>query len=79
MGYLVDYLERRGYVVRVPDPQDARAWLVRLTERGRNVDRRARATIRQVEREWAERLGERRVRQLHEALRDLAAYLEGRG
>ncbi|HEY8491300.1 MAG TPA: MarR family transcriptional regulator [Dehalococcoidia bacterium] len=78
MGYLVDYLERRGYVERVPDPQDARARVVRPTERGRDVERRARATIREVEREWAERLGERRVRELHETLRDLAAYLEGR-
>src|SRR3982074_2425673 len=34
MGYLVDYLQERGYVERVPDPSDRRATLIRLTERG---------------------------------------------
>src|SRR5919205_1472213 len=35
MMLLVDDLEERGYVRRVPDPEDARAKLVRLTARGR--------------------------------------------
>ena len=34
-GFLVDQLERTGYVARVPDPQDGRARLVRVAERGR--------------------------------------------
>ena len=34
MGYLVDYLEERGYVERRPDPTDRRASLILLTERG---------------------------------------------
>jgi len=33
-GFLVDQLERAGYVERVPDPDDGRARLVRITERG---------------------------------------------
>src|SRR4051812_36848702 len=33
-GFLVDQLERAGYVERVPDPVDGRARLVRITERG---------------------------------------------
>ena len=36
-GFLVDQLERAGYVERVPDPRDARAKLVRLAERGQHV------------------------------------------
>ncbi|HWO93948.1 MAG TPA: MarR family transcriptional regulator, partial [Dehalococcoidia bacterium] len=34
MGYLVDHLEERGYVKRVPDPEDGRARLVQLTDKG---------------------------------------------
>jgi DNA-binding MarR family transcriptional regulator len=36
-GHLVDRLERAGYVHRVPDPTDARARLVQMAERGRQV------------------------------------------
>ena len=35
MGYLVDALERRGYVERRPDPADRRAAVVVITDRGR--------------------------------------------
>lgn len=34
MGQLVDELERDGFVVRVPDPSDKRATLIKFTERG---------------------------------------------
>lgn len=33
-GFLVDQLERAGYVERVPDPADGRARLIRLSARG---------------------------------------------
>src|SRR5919112_5172516 len=32
-GFLVDQLEKAGYVERVPDPTDARARLIRLADR----------------------------------------------
>ena len=76
MGYLVDDLEARGYVERVPDPADRRAKLVRLTTRGRAVDETVRSVIRQVEAEWAARLGEGEYRQLTHLLRALIAILE---
>src|SRR5215470_15799123 len=39
MGALVDSLEHGGYVERVDDPDDARAWRVRLTAKGRQYGR----------------------------------------
>ena len=39
-GFLVDQLERAGYVERVPDPSDARAKLVRVARRGGTGHRR---------------------------------------
>lgn len=68
---LVDQVERLGYVERVPDPSDGRARLIRLAERGRQVQRAARRAERRVEREWERQLGPRRMAQLRRALSDL--------
>src|SRR5260221_11016568 len=48
MGYLVDDLEALGYVERVPDADDRRAKVVRLTTRGRPVEETGRAVLRQM-------------------------------
>lgn len=65
---VVDRLEAAGYVERVVDPADARARLVRIADRGRAILPVARAEEARVEAEWAAHLGERRMRQLGEAL-----------
>ena len=65
---LVDRLERAGYVERTVDPSDGRARLVRIADRGAEVILVARAEEARIEAEWAEHLGERRMRQLREAL-----------
>jgi DNA-binding MarR family transcriptional regulator len=67
-GALVDQLERAGYVRRTPDPTDARARLVRIAERGAAAVPVADAVVAEVEAEWRVHLGERRWRQLREAL-----------
>jgi DNA-binding MarR family transcriptional regulator len=71
MGYLVDYLEQRGYLERRPDPSDRRAALVCLTDRGWAEIHAAMAIIRTVEREWTRALGNQRMRQLRELLTEL--------
>ncbi|MDQ6522776.1 MarR family transcriptional regulator [Nocardioides sp. LHD-245] len=68
---LVDQLERAAYVERVPDPTDARARLVVLAPRGREVQQVARRVERAIEREWSRHLGAERLAALKEALRDL--------
>ena len=70
-GFLVDQLEHAGYVERVPDPEDRRARLVRVTERGARSVEASRAIVAQVEAEWTDHLGERRIGQLREILTDL--------
>lgn len=67
-GFLLDQLERQGYVRRVPDPRDGRARLVRLSPRGRRLAAEAATVVEEVEREWAEHLGEPAVRALRESL-----------
>lgn len=75
VGYLVDYLEQRGYVERRPDPTNRRATLVCLTERGWDEMRACAHILEELEAEFARQLGARRLRQLHELLVDLARAL----
>lgn len=56
MGELVTGLVRLGYVERRTDPEDRRARQVRLTRRGHNATRRARAEAAAIEAEWTDRL-----------------------
>jgi DNA-binding MarR family transcriptional regulator len=70
-AFLVDQLEAAGYVERAPDPTDRRARLIRLTTRARRVAEVADAEVEQVLAEWADHVGEKRLRQMHDTLRDL--------
>ena len=67
-GFLVDQLERAGYVERVADPSDARARLVRITKRGLQTLPLAASVVSEVEAEWTGHLGKRRMGQLREIL-----------
>ena len=70
-GFLVDQLERAGYVERIPDPRDARAKLIRLAERGQQTAAVAAQAVARVEAEWAEHLGAHRYGQLRRILGQL--------
>lgn len=70
-GFLVDQLERSGYVERRRDPSDARARLVVMADRGRRAQAAAREMERAVEAEWEEHLGAERMAALRTALLDL--------
>jgi DNA-binding MarR family transcriptional regulator len=79
MQYLVDDLERLGYVERVPDPADRRAKLVRLTPRGRESTQAARESMAAVEADWQRRLGKRKMAHLRQLLEELAEELRDEG
>jgi DNA-binding MarR family transcriptional regulator len=70
-GFLVDQLERAGYVERVADPADGRARLVRIAERGARSVEISRGIVAEVEEEWTDHLGEERMAQLRAILTDL--------
>jgi DNA-binding MarR family transcriptional regulator len=67
-GFLVDQLERAGYVKRTPDPTDSRARLVRIADRGAAAIPIAAAVVAEVEAEWTAYLGEHRMAQLRRTL-----------
>ncbi len=70
---LVLALERDGMVRRDPDPDDARGRIVRFSEAGLAVQRLAAEAKREIEADYAARLGTERFRALREGLDALAA------
>lgn len=70
-GFLVDQLEKAGWVERVADPDDKRARLVRITERGQRTVPVANGVVAEVEAEWTAHLGQQRMTQLRRALTQL--------
>ncbi|MFG1910090.1 MarR family winged helix-turn-helix transcriptional regulator [Kribbella sp. NPDC048928] len=71
-GQIVDDMERRGYVERRPDPSDARARLLHLTERGQAALSAARRFHQAYERRLRGRLGDEAVDALRDVLTEMA-------
>lgn len=71
---LVDEIVRKGYAERRPHPEDARARLIVLTERGRACTRAAEESAADAVRAWGEVIGEEQVRALGRELTRLAPY-----
>jgi DNA-binding MarR family transcriptional regulator len=69
---IVDDMERRGYVERRPDPTDARARLLHLTERGTGALAAARKFHQTYERRLRRNLGDEAIDTLRDVLTDMA-------
>lgn len=76
MTAALDRLERKGMVVRVPNPNDRRGSLVRLTELGRSVIDRAMDAHTATEHRLISGLTEDEVHQLEHLLRRLVLASE---
>lgn len=77
MTTAVRRLERDGLAERRPDPADARASLVFLTDRGRRFEPVAAATLADLDRLVRRRLDDARVEELRTALRELLELGDG--
>ncbi|MEU7136050.1 MarR family winged helix-turn-helix transcriptional regulator [Streptomyces sp. NPDC046261] len=71
---LVEELVRKGYVLRLPHPHDARARLLGLTETGWAATRAADQAARAAVAPWREALGEERFKELVADLTRLAPH-----
>jgi DNA-binding MarR family transcriptional regulator len=69
---LVDELVTKGYVERRPHPDDGRAQLIMLTERGWACTRAAEAAAAETIGTWAAILGEERLGETRRALAEIA-------
>ena len=73
---VVDEMERRGFVERLPHPGDRRAKVIAPTERGRHVRATALAASRRMERDLRRAAGDGDVDALRRAL---SAFLDQHG
>jgi DNA-binding MarR family transcriptional regulator len=71
---LLSDLENRGYLERTLDPTDGRARIVRLTERGWNLQQVISDMSFATESEWAQVIGETRYGEFRSTLCELVAY-----
>jgi DNA-binding MarR family transcriptional regulator len=58
VGEVVDDLVKLGYAERIPDPNDKRAKLICLTDRGRSAQSVGFEIFGRLERRWMDRYGE---------------------
>lgn len=70
---VIPELEQLGYLTREPDPRDRRAKIIKLTPKGRDACLTGRRLFAEIEREWAEQLGEDLLAGLREAAERIAA------
>jgi DNA-binding MarR family transcriptional regulator len=71
IGAILDDLERLGYVVRQPDPEDRRASLIVPTDRGVAFMRASDAVISEIESRHAARIGPGAYAELKHRLRTI--------
>lgn len=76
---LLSHLEGRGYLTREADPADGRARIVRLTAKGRSLQKVIAQQAQVAELKIAKMLGARSFALLRNALEQLADFATGEG
>ncbi len=74
---LLGELERAGYLERKPHPDDGRGRIVRLTIRGKRLQRTAVRIGHEVEAAWATEIGPERISSLKDVLEQMIASASG--
>ncbi len=74
--FRIGRLESRGHAERIPNPDDRRSYLVRLTPEGQRLLAQARPRFRAYAEAVETRLGAERIGQLRDGLADLREAIE---
>src|SRR5689334_7632661 len=68
MSVLAAQLEKGGYVKKMPDPNDKRAWVLILTAKGKKVKAVGQKINHDFEEQWKKKLGEKDYNVLRQLL-----------
>jgi DNA-binding MarR family transcriptional regulator len=79
VSQLVTELEEWGVVEQIADPQDGRAKLVRFTKKGEQALLQGLLVLGELETELTDKIGKRRMQELHTALLALEKAVEPGG
>jgi DNA-binding MarR family transcriptional regulator len=73
MSALAAQLEQGGYVKKIPDPNDRRAWILVLTAKGKKVKATGKQINFEFEERWKKKLGEKDYQQFRHLLEKLCS------
>jgi DNA-binding MarR family transcriptional regulator len=73
VGEVVADLERLGYLERVPDPEDGRAKIIRLSARGWDAQAAALRIFADIELRWARAVGDEQVAEVRKTIEAILA------
>jgi DNA-binding MarR family transcriptional regulator len=71
-GQFVTQLTEAGYLESDSDPDDRRVRIVSRTRLGHDATRRLAITLRELEKDWAKRVGKRRYTEFRSILNEIA-------
>ena len=76
VGKTLDDLKAKGYLMALPDPQDKRASLIRLSAQGVDMMKFALQATKEVERNWCELISDKDFELFKSVCGDLLAKIE---
>lgn len=76
VGQALKELQREGYVIKIPDPQDRRALRVHATPEGMAVAEAGQKALERLEAQWGAELGRTRLKALRATMEEFCCFLE---
>ena len=68
---LIDSLEKKGFVLKIVNPEDARSKLISLTPKAKEMQMELEATVANIDHMWVENLSEQERKELQKLLQKL--------
>ena len=68
---LLDSLGKKGFVLKIVNPKDARSKLISLTPKAKEMQRELEATVANIDHMWVENLSEQERKELQKLLQKL--------
>lgn len=68
---LLDSLEKKGFVLKIVNPEDARSKLVSLTQKAKDMQMELETLVAKIDHEWVENLSEQERKELQKLLQKL--------